>query len=44
MMRELLQVRHREGLIVDETFKDAIVRASGRHDGVAVARAVLRFL
>lgn len=43
-MRELLQVRNGKGLIADELFKEAMARATGKHDGVAVARALLRFL
>jgi GMP synthase-like glutamine amidotransferase len=44
MMRELLQARHYGGTIADGPFEDAMTRAADKHDGVAIARAFLRFL
>lgn len=44
MMREMLQVRHQAGIIPDGPFADAMARVEDSHDGVAIARALLRFL
>ena len=44
IMGELLQIRHHNGIIADRPFKDAMTRATRKHDGVAVARAFLRLL
>lgn len=44
MMGEMLRIRHRAGVIPDEDFGKAITRVADKHDGVAIARAFLRFL
>ncbi len=44
IVRELLEVRHRQGIFDDETFEDGIRRVGNGHDGVVVAEAFLRFL
>ncbi|KAK8079632.1 hypothetical protein PG997_007450 [Apiospora hydei] len=44
MVREILEMRHDGGIIPDGVFEDAIGRVANAHDGVAIARAFLKFL
>ncbi|KAF3797557.1 putative glutamine amidotransferase-like protein C13C5.04 [Colletotrichum gloeosporioides] len=44
IVSEVLNVRHKAGIFSDDMFTDAINRANIEHDGVAIARAFLRFL
>jgi len=44
IVRELLEVRHKQGIFDDETFEDAMQRVGNGHDGFVVAEAFLRFL
>ncbi|KAK8051023.1 hypothetical protein PG993_002408 [Apiospora rasikravindrae] len=44
MVRELLEMRHNSGIIPDGVYEDAIGRVANAHDGVAIARAFLKFL
>ncbi|KAK6828459.1 hypothetical protein PG987_011800 [Apiospora arundinis] len=44
IMREILEVRHKGGILPDSVFEDAMSRAPDAHDGVAIARAFLKFL
>ncbi|KAK1675209.1 class I glutamine amidotransferase-like protein [Colletotrichum godetiae] len=44
MMSEMLQIRHKAGIIPSEPFKDAMARVSDAHDGVLIGRSFLRFL
>lgn len=44
VVREILELRHSVGVFDDETFEDAVRRVEHEHDGVAIARAFLRFL
>ncbi|KAK7981557.1 hypothetical protein PG988_003795 [Apiospora saccharicola] len=44
MVREILEMRHKGGIIPDAVFEDAISRVANAHDGVNIARAFLRFL
>ena len=43
-MTELLETRHRQGIFDDDVYKDGLARVGKDHDGVAVAKAFLRFL
>ena len=44
IMTEILNVRHKAGIFGGEMYEDAIRRANAEQDGVAIARAFLRFL
>ncbi|KAK8868485.1 class I glutamine amidotransferase-like protein [Apiospora arundinis] len=44
IMREILEVRHKGGILPDDVFENAMSRAPDAHDGVAIARAFLKFL
>ena len=44
MVREILERRHDGGILPDAVFEDAMSRVADAHDGVAIARAFLRFL
>ncbi|KAH6626506.1 class I glutamine amidotransferase-like protein [Chaetomium sp. MPI-SDFR-AT-0129] len=44
LMKTLLQTRHKLGVLPDAAFEDAMGRIKEKHDGLAVARAWLRFL
>ncbi|KAK8029167.1 hypothetical protein PG991_006223 [Apiospora marii] len=44
MVREILELRHKGGILPDGVFEDAMSRVADAHDGVAIARAFLRFL
>ncbi|KAK4149404.1 putative glutamine amidotransferase class-I [Chaetomidium leptoderma] len=44
MMGEMLRIRHRAGVIPDGPFENAMARVADKHDGIAIARAFLRFL
>ncbi len=44
IMREILEARHNNGILVDDVYRPAIARVAEEHDGVAVARAFLRFM
>lgn len=44
VVRTLLDARHEQGIIPDAVYQDAIARVDNEHDGVRVARGMLRFL
>ncbi|KAH9908458.1 class I glutamine amidotransferase-like protein [Xylariomycetidae sp. FL2044] len=44
MVREILEMRKYGGILGDDIFADGMRRVGDRHDGVAVARAFLRFM
>ena len=44
IVTELLETRHRQGIFDDDVYKDGLARVGKDHDGVAVAKAFLRFL
>lgn len=44
MVREILTMRHDAKIIADGVFEDGMSRVADEQDGVAVARAFLRFL
>ncbi|KAI0841409.1 class I glutamine amidotransferase-like protein [Hypoxylon sp. FL0890] len=44
MVREILEMRRYGGIIGQDIFEDGMRRVNNKHDGVAVARAFLRFL
>ncbi|KAK8091186.1 hypothetical protein PG994_000691 [Apiospora phragmitis] len=44
MVRAILEMRHDGGIIPDGVFEDAMGRVADAHDGVAIARAFLKFL
>ncbi|KAI0128189.1 class I glutamine amidotransferase-like protein [Hypoxylon sp. NC0597] len=44
MVREILEMRRYGGIISKDLFEDGMRRVNNKHDGVAVARAFLRFL
>ncbi|KAK8118466.1 uncharacterized protein PG998_003092 [Apiospora kogelbergensis] len=44
MVREILEMRHKGGIFPDDVFEDAMGRVANAHDGVAIARAFLKFL
>lgn len=44
IVRELLEVRHEQGIFDDHTYAEALERVERRQDGVVVAKAFLRFL
>lgn len=44
MVREILEMRRYGGILTEEVFEDGMRRVNNKHDGVAVARAFLRFL
>jgi len=44
IVTELLESRHKAGVFDDTMYEDGIARVGNRHDGVAVARAFLKFL
>lgn len=44
IVRELLEVRHEQGIFDDGVFEEALGRVERRQDGVVVAKAFLRFL
>ena len=44
IMTEMLRARHQAGTIANEPYADAMKRVGDPHDGVAMARAFLRFL
>ena len=44
IMKELLVMRHRQGIFDDELYADAERRRELRHDGVAVAQGFLKML
>lgn len=44
IVRELLEVRHEQGIFDDCMYEEALARVGSRQDGVLVARAFLRFL
>ncbi|KAI0379205.1 class I glutamine amidotransferase-like protein [Hypomontagnella monticulosa] len=44
MVREILEMRRYGGILGEDIFEDGMRRVGNKHDGVAVARAFLRFL
>ena len=44
IMREIMTVRHAQGIFDDAMFEDALARADKYQDGVVVSQAFLRFL
>lgn len=44
IVAELLEHRHRQGIFGDGVYEEARARLGRAHDGVVVARGVLRFL
>lgn len=44
IVRELLEVRHEQGIFDDRIYEEALTRVGRRQDGVVVAKAFLRFL
>ncbi|KAI0109827.1 class I glutamine amidotransferase-like protein [Daldinia grandis] len=44
MVREILEMRRRGGILGPDIFQDGMNRVSNNHDGIAVAKAFLRFL
>ena len=44
IVTELLETRHKQGIFGDEVYEDGLARVGKDHDGVAVAKAFLRFL
>ncbi|OTB00372.1 hypothetical protein M426DRAFT_65961 [Hypoxylon sp. CI-4A] len=42
--KEIIETRRYGGILGEDIFKDGMRRAANKHDGVAVARAFLRFL
>ncbi|KAI1211114.1 class I glutamine amidotransferase-like protein [Annulohypoxylon truncatum] len=44
MVREILEMRRYGGILSENVFEDGMRRVNNKHDGVAVARAFLRFL
>lgn len=44
MVREILEMRRYGGILGEDVFEDGMRRVANKHDGVAVARAFLRFL
>ncbi|KAF3062227.1 putative glutamine amidotransferase-like protein C13C5.04 [Daldinia childiae] len=44
MVREILEMRRYGGILGPDIFEDGMRRVSNKHDGIAVARAFLRFL
>jgi GMP synthase (glutamine-hydrolysing) len=44
IVREILEVRHVNGILPDAVFKSGMDRVGNEHDGVAIAQAFLRFL
>ncbi|KAL1836506.1 hypothetical protein VTJ49DRAFT_5064 [Mycothermus thermophilus] len=44
IMREILDLRHEAGIFPDDVYASGVERNGDHHDGVLVARAILRFL
>jgi GMP synthase-like glutamine amidotransferase len=44
IQREILVRKKAEGVLSDELVEDALLRVGNRHDGLAVSKAILRFL
>lgn len=44
IVKEILDSRHAVGILSDEIYKSGVDRVADEHDGVAVARAFLKFL
>ena len=44
IVRKILGARHENGTFSDEVYEDGLSRVDKEHDGVAIARAFLRFL
>ncbi len=44
IVREILETRHESGVITDEVYQSGIDRVAADHDGVAVAKAFLKFM
>lgn len=44
IMREILTLRHAQGIFDDATFEEALGRADKDQDGVVVAQAFLKFI
>lgn len=44
IVSELLESRHASGVFDDTMYKDGMDRVGNRHDGVAVAKAFIKFL
>lgn len=44
IISEILFNRHTVGIFTDEVYEDAMKRAPVQHDGVAIARAFIKFM
>ena len=44
IVKEILDSRHKMGILTDEIYQDGVDRVQNEHDGVPIARAFLRFL
>lgn len=44
IVREILELRHDAGIHSDDLYKSGISRVANEHDGVAIAKAFLRFI
>ena len=44
IVREILDMRRKQNIFDEDTYKDAMARVLRPHDGVSVAQAFLRFL
>lgn len=44
IMRELLELRHENGLLSDDVYDSAVARNGDHHDGVLMAQVFLKFL
>ena len=44
IMREILSMRHEQGIFTDAQFEDATARADKYQDGVVVSQAFVKFL
>ncbi len=44
IVREILEMRHDSGVLTDDIYESAIDRVANEHDGVAIAKAFLRFM